>query len=58
MDQILIPLVLIAGVIGAVFLTRWLNWYAWGENRHKKELIKNRMNEREKSRKETDEGGV
>jgi hypothetical protein len=58
MEQILIPLILIAGVIGALFLTRLMNWYAWGENRHKKELTENRMKEREKTRKENDEGGV
>lgn len=58
MEQIIIPIILIAGIIGALFLTRLMNWYAWGENRHKKELRKNRMKEREKTRKENDEGGV
>lgn len=58
MEQILIPLILIAGIIGALFLTRLMNWYAWGENRHKKEIMENRMKEREKTRKEKDEGGV
>ena len=58
MEQILIPLTLIAGVIGAWFLTRWLNWYAWGENRQKKENMKNRTKERDKTRKENNEGGV
>lgn len=58
MEQILIPLVLIAGIAGAWYLTRWFNWYAWGENRHKREIMEQRMREREKARKENDEGGA
>lgn len=57
MEEILIPLILIAGLVAAVVLTRWLNWYAWGENRQKKEIMDNRMKERAKARKENDEGG-
>lgn len=58
MENFLIPAILVAGLVGGVVLTRWLNWYAWGENRRKKEIMENRMKERAKTRKETDEGGV
>lgn len=58
MENILIPLILIAGLGAAVVLTRWLNWYAWGENRQKKELMERRLKERAKVRKDNDEGGV
>lgn len=58
MEEIIIPIILIAGLVGGVILTRWFNWYAWGENRQKKELMEQRRNERAKARKENDEGGV
>lgn len=58
MQEFLIPLILIAGVGAAVLLTRWLNWYAWGENRQKKELMEQRLKERAKARKDNDERGV
>ncbi|MBI5816594.1 MAG: hypothetical protein HZB29_13400 [Nitrospinae bacterium] len=59
MEQYLIPAILIGGIVVAAMITRWANWFAWGENRMKKETLKKRMEERaatrEKREKEKDE---
>ena len=38
MEKYFVPLFLTLGIVLAVILTRWMNWYAWGENRHNKKL--------------------
>ncbi|HEB72540.1 MAG TPA: hypothetical protein ENI77_07960 [Nitrospirae bacterium] len=38
MEKYFIPLALVLGLILAAIVTRWMNWYAWGENRYKKKL--------------------
>ena len=50
MEQYVIPIVLVLGLAGAALLTKWFNWYAWGENRRKQELRRMRMEARAKAR--------
>jgi hypothetical protein len=38
MEKYFVPVVLVLGLILAAILTRWMNWYAWGENRYNKKL--------------------
>lgn len=53
MEQYLIPLALIGGLIFSVVMTKLFNWYAWGENKYKKDAIEHRMKSRMSARKET-----
>jgi hypothetical protein len=52
MEQIIIPLILIGGIIGGVYLTRWANWYAFGENQAREEAMEKRREERARLREE------
>ncbi|MBI4667209.1 MAG: hypothetical protein HY751_12470 [Nitrospinae bacterium] len=56
MERIIIPAVLILGLILAALLTKWANWYAWGQNREKREQMEKRMKERAAMRKEGQPG--
>lgn len=46
MEQYIIPVILIAGLIAAVMLTRWINWYTWGANQAREDAAKKRRTAR------------
>lgn len=46
MEQYIIPAILIIGIIFAVVITRWINWFAWGENRSRKQAAQQKRRER------------
>ncbi|VAX24312.1 hypothetical protein MNBD_NITROSPINAE04-1050 [hydrothermal vent metagenome] len=50
MEQYVIPIILVVGIIGAALLTRWINWFTWGENRQREEAMRERIEAREATR--------
>ncbi|MGK7345057.1 MAG: hypothetical protein ACNS63_04540 [Candidatus Nitrospinota bacterium M3_3B_026] len=56
MEKYLIPLILVLGAVVAALITRWANWYTWGENMYKKKMTAKRMEARARARKEKEEG--
>lgn len=60
MEKYLVPLMLAVGIAAAALITRWANWYTFGENMYKKEMARKRMEARARARKrkeeDTDEG--
>ena len=49
-EQIVIPLILVAGLVGAAMLTTWINNYTFGENQKRKQGAKERIDARQKAR--------
>ncbi len=56
MEQYLIPIILIVGTIAAIYLTKWVNWLTWGENKAKTEALEKRKKDRADSREKEKEG--
>ena len=46
MEGVIIILILVLGMGGAVWLTRWANWFSFGENQQKKEQRQKRTAQR------------
>ena len=53
MEQYLIPIILVAGLLLAIVLTRWINWYTWGANQAKEEAMNKRREARATMRKKS-----
>ncbi len=56
MEQYLIPIALIGGLILSVMLTKLFNWYTWGENKYKKDALEHRMKARATKREKEKDG--
>lgn len=55
MEKFFIPAVLILGLVLAAILTRWINWFTWGENMQRREVARRRAEARAKARGNKDE---
>jgi hypothetical protein len=47
MEQYIILAILIAGLIVAAMLTRWINWYTWGANQAREDAANKRREARQ-----------
>jgi len=57
MENLVIPAILVLGIIAAAIITRWINWFTWGQNQYKKDVAHKRREARGESKDKKPNGG-